>query len=209
MGKLELLKGGLAERLDSALVQAGAEQHEIEHLVENERTMHNIVCLLRGDGLYLPKCGSGPVSLAAAPHGLIIDCSAKPFIPDGWEIRPEDQVKSAVSNRIEWNLKQLHLVDDQEFNGYTGWGIWLNLKGQPVLPAVVLDWLLERPSERIPILLKDMRIFFWGTVYRNKSGLACVRYLDTHDRSPVPCHELLDARCNISSMVAVWRSGSR
>jgi len=104
----------------------------------------------------------------------IIDCNAKPFIPEGWKVE-----KHIKGGKWEWNPNkiQLYLLDEQK-NGKSinGNKLRKELEGQPVLNANVLDWLLAHP-EFIPEEWKGEYIFFWGTIYRYADGYLVVRYL--------------------------------
>lgn len=110
----------------------------------------------------------------------ILNFDVDPFIPNGWEIRPEDQIRSRVTGRFEFNPSkiELHLEPSQKSgNVIRGHRLKDLLEGQPVLPAHVLDHWLEHP-ELIPDSCKGKVVFFWGTIYRYAGGRLCVRYLD-------------------------------
>jgi len=130
--------------------------------------------------LELPDASTGETEIAAPEPGIAVpeadivvgqtvDCSAPPFVPEGWEIRPGDQLASAFRGRLEWDpgRVRLHLADGQRGNTVRGHDLKRELEGQPVLPANALDWLLEEPDGRIPESWKGKRVFFWGTVYRD------------------------------------------
>jgi len=117
----------------------------------------------------------------SAVSGPIIDCSAPPYIPDGWVIRPEDQIASAFRGRLIWtpDCVRLHLANGQRNGGQIrGFDLKGILEGQPVLPANVLDWQLEDPNSRIPPYFQKDTVFYWGTVYCDRGGDLCVRCLD-------------------------------
>lgn len=112
------------------------------------------------------------------PWGLlpthIIDCNARPYIPDGWKV-----VEHQKGGKFEWNPKKirLYLSDRQRGNSYiTGNELRKELKSKKVLNACVLDWLLAHP-EFIPEEWKGMFVYFWGTIYRHSDGYLLVRYL--------------------------------
>lgn len=104
-----------------------------------------------------------------------IDCSADPFIPNGWTV--EEHRKSGD---FVWdpNKVGLYLSDGQK-NGKVVEGNKLRkeLKDKPVLNANVLDYLLAHP-ELIPEEWKGKYIFFWETIYRDSDGNLNVRYLN-------------------------------
>lgn len=104
----------------------------------------------------------------------IIDCDAKPFIPEGWRV-----IEHIKGGKLEWNPEKilLYLVDDQKDGKYIeGHKLRKKLRGKPVLNANFLDWLLAHPKF-IPEEWKGKRIFFWGTIYCVSDGSFCVRCL--------------------------------
>lgn len=104
----------------------------------------------------------------------IIDCDAKPSIPDGWKV--EEHRKGG---KLEWNPEkiQLYLSDGQKGSSYIeGNKLRKELKSKKVLNACVLDWLLAHP-EFIPEEWKGKYIYFWGTIYRGSVGDLSVRCL--------------------------------
>jgi len=108
-----------------------------------------------------------------------LDFDADPHIPDGWSVRPEDQIASRLTGSWELDISKigLHLDTSQQGDKFIeGYELKKQLEGQKVLPAHVLDELLEHP-ELIPESFKDKSIFFWGTIYRGSDGMLCVRYL--------------------------------
>lgn len=108
-----------------------------------------------------------------------IDCDADPFVPEGWEVRPQDQLPGAARGKMTFDPAEavLYLSERQEGRRTAkGTELRKELSSRPVLPANVLDWLLERP-ELIPESWKGQYVFFWGTVYRGRDGNLCVRYL--------------------------------
>jgi len=107
----------------------------------------------------------------------IIDCDAKPYIPDGWKVD-----KHQKCGKLEWDPSriELYLSDNQRDGKYIE-GNKLRqelqkLKGKKVLNACLLDWLLAHP-EFIPEEWKGKYIYFWGTVYRSSGGSLSVRCL--------------------------------
>ena len=57
-----------------------------------------------------------------------------------------------------------------------GFDLQDDLDNQPVLNACTLDHFLAHP-ELIPEEWKSIKVFFWGTVYSQRDGYLCVRYL--------------------------------
>ena len=109
-----------------------------------------------------------------------IDLDVDPFIPKGWEFRAEDQLDSRVRGTITFDPDRIELhLDPGQKDGQSIQGNELRkaLEGQPVLPAHILDFLLENPH-LIPESWKSKAVFFWGTIYRDSNGYLCVRCLD-------------------------------
>ena len=112
----------------------------------------------------------------------IIDCDALPYIPNGWEVRPEDQLLNTVKGQLEWDLTKIALyLSESQKNGKVikGEKLRKELGNQPILNANVLDYLFAHP-DLIPEEWKDKAVFFWGTTYRGSDGGLCVRCLTWH-----------------------------
>jgi len=104
----------------------------------------------------------------------IIDCDANPFVPDGWQV--EEHIKGG---QLAFNPAKINLYlskGQKKGKVIQGHNLRKELKGQPVLNANVLDYLLAHP-ELIPEEWKSKAVFFWGTIYRNSDGGLDVRYL--------------------------------
>lgn len=104
----------------------------------------------------------------------IIDCDAKPFIPDGWKVE-----KHRKDGQLEWNAEKvsLYLSQLQKDGKYIGGNeLRKELQGMFVYNANVLDYLLVH-QELIPEEWKGKAVFFWGTIYRHSDGDLCVRFL--------------------------------
>jgi len=111
----------------------------------------------------------------------LVNCNETPFIPDGWSILPEEE---QLPNRIRGLYKlditkvKLHLVKEQTRGSVGGNELRKKLKGEPVLPANILDFLLKKENQHlIPQEWKGKAIFFWGTIYRHFEGHPLVRCL--------------------------------
>lgn len=124
----------------------------------------------------LPPFGEFKTFLGNVAH--IINCSAKPFVPEGWKV-----VKHSRDGKLEWDPEEIQLClsskqQDSSGGWITGNDLHEEFKGKPALNANVLDYLLEPENQHlIPEEWKDKFVFFWGTVYRDNTGLRCVRYL--------------------------------
>jgi len=113
-----------------------------------------------------------------------INCDAEPYIPEGWSIRPEDQLRRSVRGLFEWKpcKIKLHLCAGQEsgfIQSIGGQVVRRNLEGKTVLNACILDYLINHPSI-IPSEWSYMTICFWGTIYRDSRDKRQVRYLTNH-----------------------------
>ena len=114
-----------------------------------------------------------------------IDCDAAPLLPNGWSVRPEDQITSAVRGDLIFDTTKITpYFSERQKNGKTivGHDLRKELEGQPVLNACVLDHLLAN-TNLIPEAWKvdengnTLYHFFWGTLYRGSSGLLYIRCL--------------------------------
>ena len=118
----------------------------------------------------------------------IIDCAAKPFTPEGWEVVEHvilgvKYLGIKAGGKFEWDPSKIHLVLVDEQKGdksIEGNELRKKIKDKPVLNANVLDWLLANP-ELIPEEWKEKNICFWGTIYRHSSGSLGIRYLWNND----------------------------
>ncbi len=127
----------------------------------------------------------------AIPVGLrrLIDCDAKPFVPDGWSIHPEDQLPNVVHGELSFDPAKIAFhLDEGQKEGRTIVGNKLKerLAGKTVYGAQVLDHLLAN-TNLIPDSWKidekggTRYLYFWGTIYRDSGGGLCVRYLCFED----------------------------
>ncbi len=104
----------------------------------------------------------------------IIDCDSNPYLPDGWSVEEHQK-----GGQLEWDPEkiQLWLSKSQKDGGYIeGNKLRKELKSQSVLNANVLDYLLANPH-LIPEEWKGKYVYFWGTIYRSRSGNLIVRCL--------------------------------
>jgi hypothetical protein len=107
-----------------------------------------------------------------------VESAAWPLLPEGWTIEAH-----VFHRRFDWDpgMTLLHYADDQTVvGGISGHDLRKLVAGKPVLNASVLDFLLERPH-LIPPSWKAALVHFWGTVYRDPAGHACVRHLRWED----------------------------
>ena len=143
---------------------ASLELGTIEAIVNKLGGMEGAHRFLRGDAEVVIK-------------NYVIDCDANPYVPDGWKV--EEHIKGG---ELRWNPDEveLYLCDEQKGGSIEGNELRKKLKGQPVLNACVLDYLLANP-QLIPEEWKGKAVFFWGTIYRNSFGDLCVRCLDWFD----------------------------
>jgi len=117
----------------------------------------------------------------------VIDCDANPFVPEGWTV--EDHQKGG---QFKWVPAKIKLFFSRSQRNGTeavyGNELRKELAGKPVLNANVLDYLLAHPH-LIPKEWEGKRVFFWGTIYRDKGPHddLYVRYLDS-DYGSKPWH---------------------
>ncbi len=104
-----------------------------------------------------PRDGKEEVAKSREQKDYIINLETQPFTPKGWEIREQSQLPNRVRGQLEWSQ------DSVELSSVPGRS---SLYGESVLPANVLDWLLEHPDQ-IPEEYVGKHIPFWGTVYYN------------------------------------------
>jgi len=131
---------------------------------------------VRGGEISFKRAVGGIKSLLGSglAQQSVIDCDAKPFVPDGWRVRRHFKM-----GPLKWhpNNVGLFLMPDQVTNGFAEGGyLRTRLRKEPVLNACVLDWLLARP-ELIPDEWKGNSVFFWGTEYIRDGGIVCIRCL--------------------------------
>jgi hypothetical protein len=114
----------------------------------------------------------------------VINYDAIPFVPDGYKVRPEDQLSGAVRGQLVWDPAkvQLFLSDRQKVGTISGHELRKELTDKPVLNANVLDYLLAHTGSIPEEWKQDEQgrtryIFFWGTIYRDSDGDPCVRSL--------------------------------
>ncbi len=117
-----------------------------------------------------------------------IDLDAQPFIPEGWSIGPEDQIASRATGMWRFDPAQIRLYRSDKQEACRD---FIDLlceprlnqsmidSALPVLPANVLDWLLDDHQELIPKnwATGHKSILFWGTVYKNNYGRLTIRRL--------------------------------
>jgi len=182
---------GQAHELAMAFDRNGWDAEDVKMLSEGS-CLAEVLKVLRGQADIVPRpvptgaAGKGPYRggrSVACGDETVIDCSAEPILPDGWEIRPEDQIASRHTGDLVWtpDAVRLHLDPGQE-NGHwiRGCDLKKALEGKPVLPANVLDWLCENRGQ-IPQAWKGRAVYFWGTIYRDRYGVPVVRCLQWSD----------------------------
>ena len=91
--------------------------------------------------------------------GNMIDLDAQPHTPGGYKIDEKMQVQGRARGMFEWDPASVKFVNTQS---------QAEFENEPVLPATVLDWLLQHQDE-IPEEWKGKIIPFWGTLYTNES----------------------------------------
>jgi hypothetical protein len=117
----------------------------------------------------------------------IIDLTAVPFIPDGWELEEHhgEGVWQFDSHHIQLWLTPLQSAGNSMEHGEH---VIKELGDLPVLNANVLDWLLLPENQHlIPNGWRSKIIYFWGTIYswnrRRWKVVRCLQYTFTDDGS--------------------------
>jgi len=154
-----MLDVGQANEIKLAARRAGATNADLKRLTEGD-IFAQILLVLRGQ--------------AKVVSAHIIDCDANPFVPDGWQV--EEHIKGG---QLAFDPAKINLYlskGQKKGKVIQGHNLRKELKGQPVLNANVLDYLLAHP-ELIPEEWKSKAVFFWGTIYRGSDGGLYVRYL--------------------------------
>lgn len=113
---------------------------------------------------------NGKAAITYLEH--LIDLGAEPFRPKGWSVEKHQ----GAGNWLLDLSAPLYISETQKEESIRGNELMKELKGQKVLNANVLDYLLAHP-DLIPEEWKDTSVCFWGTIYRYSDGCACVRYL--------------------------------
>lgn len=120
-------------------------------------------------GIEIPK---QPVKAEDLPS-IVIDCDADPFIPEGFSV-----VEHKRGGQLEFDPKKIafyHSIAQAEVGKFImGNELRIELSGQSVLNANVLDYLLAHPNLIPEEWKKDdwgqqRYIFFWGTIYNEHS----------------------------------------
>ena len=157
-----MLDVGQANELKLAFRRADYSNDDIKRLCEG-----NVLADVR-------RVLLGHASITVVEHA--IDCDAQPFTPDGWSVEKHQKGGTFTWDK-EAQKDALYLSKGQQGSKYIeGNKLRKEMAGKPVLNANVLDYLLANPH-LIPEEWKGKYVFFWGTVYRDRDGGLCVRYL--------------------------------
>ncbi len=155
-----MLDVGQANELKLAFRRADYSNDDIKRLCEG-----NVLADVR-------RVLLGHASITVVAH--VIDCDADPFVPDGWSVEEHQKGGS-----FQWDASRVELwLTNGQKNGKVLEGNKLRKEMAKKVPfnACVLDYLLANPH-LIPEEWKGKYVFFWGTVYRDRDGDLCVRYL--------------------------------
>lgn len=116
--------------------------------------------------------GLSPQEDKEAEH--VIDLDANPFIPNDWAVEEHKQ-----GGQFAWDPAKVALYLSKEQQGVKcimGNNLREEMKSKPVYNANLLDHLLAH-QHLIPEEWKGKFVFFWGTIYRDRSGDLRVRCL--------------------------------
>ena len=150
----------LAGEIKLAARRAGANAKDLKTLAEGDY-FKIILPVLRGEAVVLLS-------------KLRIDGDAKPFCPSNWLVKSHRKMGEVEfdPSRIEFwysEGQKMGFVSAKTLRKETR-----HLAG--VMNANVLDSLLKN-THLIPEFWKELKVFFWGTIYRTKDGSLYVRYL--------------------------------
>ncbi len=104
----------------------------------------------------------------------IIDCHANPHIPEGWQVREEDQLPGRVCGQLIWDSSKVVM---RMYSNRLGEEFRGELANEPVLNANVLHYLF-RNQHFIPENWKHAFNYFWGTIFLDSDGRLCVGCLN-------------------------------
>lgn len=166
-----MLDVGQANEFKMACRRAGFTNIDIKMLCEGDMLKHVL-----------------PVVRKCAEVKLIqytVDCTANALVPEDTEIMAVEY-HNTILGQLDLDVSSigLHLSNEQQdvdaqakgMRFIKGDDLRQKIEHKDVLNACVLDYLLAHP-EFIPNEWKGMRVFFWGTIYRNSAGSLIVRYL--------------------------------
>jgi hypothetical protein len=148
-----------------ALEAAGYSEADIARLLRDD-LLANLLPVVRGKAVVM--------------EGHIIDCDADPFLPDGWKSVESNRKHGQLlwsPDKVELWLSQEQHRDDKIVDRY----LWDKLLEQSLLNANVLDYLLKHPY-LIPKEWRGKWVYFWGTVYLDRSSSLSVRCLKLKHR---------------------------
>lgn len=130
-----------------------------------------------------------------------IDTAQDPIVPFGWSIEAHRPL-----GLMRWHADDVALwLADEQRGGARASGAALHraLKDMLALNATVLDYLFDHPA-LIPPAWEDRFVFFWGTIYRRRSGLA-VRGLVLKDGILNCCARRLDQAWSPVTPAAIYQ----
>jgi len=141
----------------------------------------------------------GHVHMPSLEH--VIDTALEPIVPFGWSIEAH-----RTDGLMRWNPDDvaLWLAEEQRRGARTsGAALYRALKDMRALNATILDYLFDHPA-LIPRAWDDRFVFFWGTIYRRRSGLA-VRGLILKDGILNCCARRFDQPWSLVTPAAIYQ----
>ncbi len=159
-----------AAELDFALERNGFTPADVK-LLSSGSTLASVLLVLQGQAMIIPAESGGEVEGSSS---VVINLNADPFVPEGWKV---EEHKKGGEFTFDASQVKLHSDPGQQNGKYIqGHKLRKRLKNVPVMNAVLLDWYLANP-QYIPDEWKGKFVFFWGTIYRDRSGDLYVRCL--------------------------------
>lgn len=104
----------------------------------------------------------------------IVDCDSLPFVPFGYSVEEHRKGGNFEFNSAKFSL---YFSSSQDNGGICGHDLYKELSDKQLWNANALDYFLQFP-ELIPKEFKMLKVFFWGTIYRNCLGSLYVRCLE-------------------------------
>lgn len=163
---------------DKFTFNSAGQVHELEMAMDRAGGYNSVLVKKMCQGDYLVHIREYLLGLAEVTYPEhIINCDADPFVPEGWQVEEHQK-----GGHFKWNSAEVQFyLSELQQNGKVigGHDLRKELASKPVLNANVLDYLLAH-SHLISEEWKGKYVFFWGTIYRDRSDYLCVRYLCWH-----------------------------
>jgi hypothetical protein len=151
---------GLVHKFGLAWEKAGGTAHDLNRLAQDHEKLRQVITLIGGTVTHL------------------VNVDAAPLVPNKWSVevhRKNGRMEDGILDLGRMKMS-LFLAEEQKESAISGNDLRNVMVGQPALNANVLDYLLANP-ELIPKEWKGKKVYFWGTIYRDRRDDRFVRYL--------------------------------